>query len=202
MSKNDFYLSLSQAAEATGKSKSVISKYLKNGTLSYAEKDDKGYKIDPAELFRVFPKNDNKNSKKEQERTHENTIENALKIKELELKLESVSKERDFFEGQYKNVVQEKEDWKKQAQTLLLKAPDDSLSEYPEVNSSQSVVFRAILISLLFCFVTAILLYGFVNRDRVIGLTATPTVNTIQPDEISNRRPFLDEQKFTPIPIK
>ena len=48
------FLSLGQAALATGKSKPTISRYIKNGTLSIISKDQKGYKIDPAELFRVF----------------------------------------------------------------------------------------------------------------------------------------------------
>ena len=50
------YFTLNQAAKETGKSKGTISRYLKNGKLSFIEKNDDGYKIDPAELFRVFPK--------------------------------------------------------------------------------------------------------------------------------------------------
>ena len=49
------YLSLNQAAIKVGKSKTTVSRYIKNGKLSCIEKDDNGYKIDPAELFRVFP---------------------------------------------------------------------------------------------------------------------------------------------------
>lgn len=48
-------LSLRQAAEVTGKSKSTISKALSTGKLSYVTKDDNGYQIDPSELFRVYP---------------------------------------------------------------------------------------------------------------------------------------------------
>ena len=50
------YLSLGQAAKEAGVAKSTISKALSSGKLSYAEKGTAGYKIDPAELFRVFPK--------------------------------------------------------------------------------------------------------------------------------------------------
>lgn len=46
---------LGQAAKATGLSKTTISKALKNGSLSYVEKTKAGYKIDPAELARVYP---------------------------------------------------------------------------------------------------------------------------------------------------
>lgn len=50
------YFSLGQAAKEAGVAKSTISKALSSGKLSYAEKGTAGYKIDPAELFRVFPK--------------------------------------------------------------------------------------------------------------------------------------------------
>jgi hypothetical protein len=50
------YFSLGQAAKEVGVAKSTISKALSSGKLSYSEKNSAGYKIDPAELFRVFPK--------------------------------------------------------------------------------------------------------------------------------------------------
>lgn len=45
-----------QAAKAAGVSKTTISKALRTGRLSYIEKSSAGYRIDPAELHRVFPK--------------------------------------------------------------------------------------------------------------------------------------------------
>ena len=48
-------LSVSQAAKEVGKSKPTISKAIKTGRLS-AKKVGVGYQIDPAELFRVYPK--------------------------------------------------------------------------------------------------------------------------------------------------
>src|ERR1700745_2289561 len=49
------YLTLGQAAKEAGVAKSTISKALSSGKLSYREKNSDGYKIDPAELFRVYP---------------------------------------------------------------------------------------------------------------------------------------------------
>lgn len=49
------YITLSQAAKETGVSKATLSKALKTGKVSYVDKTDAGYKIDPAELFRVYP---------------------------------------------------------------------------------------------------------------------------------------------------
>ncbi len=50
------YFTLGQAAREAGVAKSTISKALSSGKLSYREKNPEGYKIDPAELFRVFPR--------------------------------------------------------------------------------------------------------------------------------------------------
>jgi len=48
-------LSLQQAADATGKEKSTISRAIKSGRMSGVKTDKGNYEIDPAELFRVFP---------------------------------------------------------------------------------------------------------------------------------------------------
>src|ERR1700730_13200536 len=53
---NRMYLTLGKAAREAGVAKSTISKALASGKLSYCEKNSEGYKIDPAELFRVYPK--------------------------------------------------------------------------------------------------------------------------------------------------
>jgi Helix-turn-helix domain len=46
---------LREAARATGKSKPAISKAIKSGRLSGSRADDGSYRIDPAELERVYP---------------------------------------------------------------------------------------------------------------------------------------------------
>lgn len=46
---------MTKGAELAGVSKGTVSKALKSGRLSYAEKTDNGYLIDTSELFRVFP---------------------------------------------------------------------------------------------------------------------------------------------------
>ena len=51
---------MTQAASLAGVSKATLSKALKSGRLSYVEKTEKGYRIDTAELFRVFPVNGQK----------------------------------------------------------------------------------------------------------------------------------------------
>jgi hypothetical protein len=70
---------LSQSAEATGKSKSVIWSALKSGKLSYISKDSSGYEIDSSELFRVFKKVEKEDV--ERKRTERKEIERERIIK-------------------------------------------------------------------------------------------------------------------------
>jgi excisionase family DNA binding protein len=48
-------LSLREAAQQAGTSKSTILRAIQSGRLSATRTDDGGYAIDPAELFRVYP---------------------------------------------------------------------------------------------------------------------------------------------------
>jgi len=131
MAKNGIYLSLSQAAKETGKSKSVISKALKDGTISHNGKGSNGYKIEPAELFRVFPQNavlkmDSDRSSTPIERA-KNDLENSYKIRELEFELQvkdqtitSREKEIEKAETQIEDLRKDRDSWRNQAETLAL----------------------------------------------------------------------------------
>ena len=48
---------LGEAAKATGKAKSTILRAIKNGTMSASKGSNGSYRIDPAELHRVFEPN-------------------------------------------------------------------------------------------------------------------------------------------------
>ena len=50
------YLTLGEASKETGVQKSTLSKALKSGKLSYFDKTSAGYKIEPSELFRIYPR--------------------------------------------------------------------------------------------------------------------------------------------------
>lgn len=105
------YLTLSQAAKEVGKSKGTLSKDLKTGKISYVEKSDAGYKIDPAELFRVYPKNRNNTDKIEQFATHMQTGG------ELALMREMLEREREINKELRKDLAAEREE----RQTLALR---------------------------------------------------------------------------------
>ena len=47
-------LSLTEASEQTGKSKSTLNRAIKSGKLSAQRNEHGDYRVDPSELFRVF----------------------------------------------------------------------------------------------------------------------------------------------------
>ena len=79
---------LGEAAKATGMSKAAISRAIKNGTLSAAKQDNGSFKIDPAELHRVYPPVPTEQFSKEPNGTLSNGELNA-EIRELKAKLEA-----------------------------------------------------------------------------------------------------------------
>lgn len=118
--KNTFYLTLGEAAKQTGKSKSVLSKAIATGKMSVAGKDSSSYKIDPAELFRVFPPRTPENRSQEHLETPLRTPENGDKIRELELKLELYQERLREKDSAIQEIKQERDSWRQQAERLLL----------------------------------------------------------------------------------
>lgn len=105
------YMTLSQAAKETGKSKGTLSKALKEGKISYIEKSDSGYKIDPAELFRVYPRNRNNPDQIEQLATPLQTGG------ELALMREMLEREREINKELRQDLAAEREE----RQTIALR---------------------------------------------------------------------------------
>lgn len=95
---NSFYFTLGQAAKETGLSKSTLFKAIKSGKLSYIEKNKSGYKIDPAELFRVFDGNTkivSGNTQSERLETPGNGQEMDYLKRENELLRKQIERERE-----------------------------------------------------------------------------------------------------------
>lgn len=119
MEKDINYLTLGQAAKATGRSKSTIFKAIKNGTLSFVEKTTAGYKLNPEEVFMVFPANDSDSSQGERSRTFDvatqkHSTENEYLRRENELLREQLERERE--QSDY---------WRLQATALLTHQPPE-----------------------------------------------------------------------------
>lgn len=109
---NPMSYTLGQAAKATGKSKSTISKALKNGIISGEKGANGAFKIDPSELHRVFPANSIKEHIEATEKTTKEHLETAVKIAQLEVRLEAAEKRADDLE-------KDRDSWRNQANSLL-----------------------------------------------------------------------------------
>jgi|TARA_R110000796_G_scaffold136264_1_gene252317 hypothetical protein len=121
-------LTLSQAAKASGKSKSTLSRAIKMGRLSATRLDDGNFSIDPAELFRAYPatpRNPYDEHPIEQSATPV-PAELQSRISMLELLLEkereTVAREREISAREREISADLKEDrdrWRQQAASLL-----------------------------------------------------------------------------------
>ena len=117
---------LNQAAKASGRSKGTISKALAKGQLSYVSKTDKGYQIDAAELFRVFPKNVSAPKGKVRLETGEKPSENiflereiALLREQMEMMVQERERERCLLNSSLEDLQKDRDYWRQQAVGLL-----------------------------------------------------------------------------------
>lgn len=121
---------LGEAAKATGKSKATISKAIKNGRIS-ASKDESGtFRIDPAELHRVYPVAVNS----EQFETPVNapvSQEHTPEIMELKARLEAAHERLSDRDVVIADLREDRDKWRQQATALLAdqrpKGPPKSL---------------------------------------------------------------------------
>lgn len=101
--------SLSQAAKATGKDKSTISKAIKKGKISAGRTGSGAYDIDPAELHRWYPP---VNTDQDVQPVASSTPVNAdsiARIRELEAKLEGSEQEAKLLRSQIGGLESDKE---------------------------------------------------------------------------------------------
>lgn len=116
--ENRTYFTIGQAAKETDKAKSTIKKAIDNGELTVAEKTARGFKIDAAELFRVFPRKTDERSKNtlvEQTETAEERIENSI----LKAKLELADQRYDDVQRTIEDLRSDRDAWKHQATALI-----------------------------------------------------------------------------------
>ena len=114
---NTTYLTLGEAAKQVGKSKATLSTAIKKGKLSYVSKDSAGYQIDPAELFRVYPRQtpngDDKPQTEQSATPQSNTakpIQNSaleIEVKMLREKIDDLNTERDRERSQLSDQIEE-----------------------------------------------------------------------------------------------
>lgn len=116
------FWTIGDAAKHTGKSKSTISKYVKNGTISYIEKTAYSYKLDPSEVLRVFGQRKQENGTIGHTQTAANSGEQQdsspeiRMLREQNAQLEAERKqERERAEEQILDLRRERDQWQHQA---------------------------------------------------------------------------------------
>jgi hypothetical protein len=116
--------SLGQAAKAAGVSKSTISKALSTGRLSYVEKDSAGYRIDPAELHRVFPLKPRETGAHtptpNDHEHHANTSAAEEQARLLAVELAGTKALLEEKDRRITDLEADRNEWRKQAQVLAI----------------------------------------------------------------------------------
>jgi hypothetical protein len=122
-------LSLREAGDATGVSKSTIFRAIKAGRLSASRTDDGNFAIDPAELFRVYPPKGDRDvaARPETRPPGQSASADATEIRirnaELEAQLNAL---RQILENERERAAElkaERDKWQTQAAQLLLQGP-------------------------------------------------------------------------------
>lgn len=127
---------LGAAAKASGKSKATISKAIKSGRLS-ALKDETGvYRIEPAELNRVYPLTVDRNRDRTL-RTSEETLDKGPSVRELQARLEAAHERLADKEALIADLREDRDRWRQQATALLADqraapAPDQPPAQRPK----------------------------------------------------------------------
>ena len=131
-------LTLGEAAREVGMAKSAISRAIKTGRISATRQEDGSYAIDPAELFRVYPKNRTRPVLAERYATPKNTDAEPKEVAVLRELLAEVRGERD-------QLRTDRDHWREQAErmTLLLThQPPASPTEAPQTPPARSSCWR------------------------------------------------------------
>ena len=110
---------LGEAAKATGMSKAALSRAIKNGKLSAEKLDGGSFKIDPAELHRVYPPVATKHALEQERATVSNPDLNA-ENRELKIKLEGALQRLTEHATQIEDLREDRDQWREQAQRLAI----------------------------------------------------------------------------------
>ena len=125
-------LSLREAAQQTGTSKSTILRAIQSGRLSAARTDDGGYAIDPAELFRVYQPRPDTGADQSADAKSGQAATAAATEAATELRIRNAQLEAGFnalkailgAEKKHMEEIREDRDrWAAQAERLALPAP-------------------------------------------------------------------------------
>lgn len=123
-------LTIGEAAQQTGKSKSTLSRAIKQGKISASRNDDGSFSIEPAELFRVYKRaydataETAKNTKNDAPRNPIATPEKDIEIATLRAELHAARDKIDDLKRQADEIREDRDQWRQQANRLLAAPPN------------------------------------------------------------------------------
>lgn len=116
-------VSMTKGAELAGVSKGTVSKALKSGRLSYAEKTENGYLIDTSELFRVFPPKQTETVEPTRSETEKGNVETPIETgglrREIELLREQL-RDRDGVVDDLRRRLDQSDEERREAQARVI----------------------------------------------------------------------------------
>lgn len=116
-------VSMTKGAELAGVSKGTVSKALKSGRLSYAEKTENGYLIDTSELFRVFPPKQAETVELTRSKTDKGNVETPIETgglhREIELLREQL-RDRDGVVDDLRRRLDQSDEERREAQARVI----------------------------------------------------------------------------------
>lgn len=132
-------LTLGQSAKATGKSKPTLSKAIKAGRLTGHKKANGEYEIEPSELFRVYPKYEEKKPETPVNPEYE------IKLVKLESKLETANARLEERNSIIAELKEECQRWDKHATSLLedKRSAEERAAEREEQQRKQAELAKA-----------------------------------------------------------
>lgn len=115
------YFTLGEASKETGVQKSTLSKALKSGKLSYFEKTSAGYKIEPSELFRIYPR-------KPQDTVADTIVYKQYDTPEMNPDFIRLQVELEQLRERLTETQEQRDKWQAQAMQLALPKPEAEIA--------------------------------------------------------------------------
>lgn len=113
-------LTMGEAAKHAGISKATLSRAIKSGRVSAHRNDKGGFDIDPAELFRVYPRNAGTvaaNGSMKQDTTPDETPETAGETLALKAEIDGLKAQLALMREHSDDIKAQRDSWQKQAES-------------------------------------------------------------------------------------
>ena len=126
------HLTLREAADAVGASKSTLFRAIRAGRLSATRDNDGNFRVDPAELFRVYEPAISERSAPQRATPQVMTQDAPAPDTELKVRCASLQAEVQGLKQMVEELRRSREKWEAQAERLALAPPTPVTVNMPE----------------------------------------------------------------------